>query len=166
MTSAPGERLPSRRGRPLYGADRPGDLPDDRPHADRGANAAPRGTGARPNRPDPRDSLHLPVGRKDRRGRRYPERPLRAGLPRRRRLPRLLAGGTPHPRDHRRHRGENGGGRNPFDGAIVVGEALARDLPASSSTTPPSPTASGRGRGHEKLALIAPPTRGRGSLPR
>ena len=40
---------------------------------------------------DARDTLHLPVGRQDRRGGRNPEHPLRAGLPRSRRPPRLLA---------------------------------------------------------------------------
>ncbi len=48
-----------------HGAHRPGDLPDDRPHPDRGPDAASRGAGTRPDRPDARDPLPLPFGRKD-----------------------------------------------------------------------------------------------------
>ena len=55
-------------------------------------------------------------------GGRDPRRPLRGGLPRRRRPPRLLAGGEGDPGDARRHRRQDRARGDPLDGAHRRGE--------------------------------------------
>ena len=82
-----------------------------------GRTPASRGAGTRPDRPNARHPLPLPVGREDPGGGRDTRRPLRGGLSRRRRPSRLLAGGADHPGDAGRHCREDRSRGDRLDGA-------------------------------------------------